>query len=73
MEDHGIGIEAEALPHIFDRFYYRDQSGEELVGGLGLGLAITRQVILQHKGRLEVVSTPGQGSRFTILLPALAE
>lgn len=73
VEDHGVGIEAEALPRIFDRFYHRDRSGEELVGGLGLGLAITRQVILQHKGRLEVTSTPGQGSTFTILLPALVD
>jgi len=71
VKDEGRGIEAEVLPHIFDRFYHRDGSGDELAGGLGLGLAITRQVILQHKGRLDVISAPGQGSTFTILLPTL--
>jgi len=68
FNDHGIGIRPEVLPHIFDRFYHLDKSGDQLYEGLGLGLAITRQVIQQHKGRLEVVSTPGEGSTFTIIL-----
>jgi signal transduction histidine kinase len=66
--DHGIGILPETLPHIFERFYHVDKSGGQLYEGLGLGLAITRQVILQHKGRLEVVSAPGEGSTFSIFL-----
>ena len=66
--DHGIGISPEILPHIFERFYHVDKSGDQLYEGLGLGLAITRQVIEQHKGRLEVISTPGMGSTFTIWL-----
>ncbi len=66
--DHGIGIKPETLPHIFERFYHVDKSGDQLFEGLGLGLAITRQVIDQHKGRLEVVSTPGEGSTFTVWL-----
>jgi signal transduction histidine kinase len=68
ITDQGIGIKSEDLPHIFDRFHHLDQSGDRLYGGLGLGLAIARQVIEQHKGKLDVVSTPGQGSTFTIWL-----
>ena len=68
VEDHGIGIAAENLPRIFDRFYHLDRSGDELFDGIGLGLAITRQVIEQHHGSLDVVSEPGKGSTFTITL-----
>lgn len=66
--DQGIGISPEILPHIFERFYHVDKSGDQLFEGLGLGLAITKQVIEQHKGRLDVISTPGQGSSFTTWL-----
>jgi signal transduction histidine kinase len=68
VSDQGIGIPPETLPRIFDRFYHLDKSGDQLFEGLGLGLAITKQVIEQHKGRLEVQSTPGEGSTFTMLL-----
>jgi signal transduction histidine kinase len=68
VEDHGIGIEKENLPRIFDRFYHLERSGDDLFGGIGLGLAITRQVIEQHHGKLEVQSTPGAGSVFTVSL-----
>jgi two-component system sensor histidine kinase VicK len=68
VKDQGIGISREILPHIFDRFYHLDKSGDQLVEGLGIGLAITRQVIEQHMGRLEVESVPGQGSIFTMWL-----
>jgi signal transduction histidine kinase len=70
VQDHGIGISPEVRPHIFDRFYHLEKSGEQLFGGLGLGLSITRQVIKQHKGSLDVESTPGRGSTFKITLPA---
>jgi signal transduction histidine kinase len=73
VRDTGIGIPPEALPHIFDRFYHQDRSGDSLFEGLGLGLAITKQVIEQHKGRLEVVSMPGQGSTFIIWLKTWKE
>jgi signal transduction histidine kinase len=66
--DQGIGISPEILPHIFERFYHVDKSGDQLFEGLGLGLAITKQVIEQHKGRLEVTSNPGKGSSFTTWL-----
>jgi signal transduction histidine kinase len=68
VEDRGIGITKEHLPRIFDRFYHLERSGDDLFGGIGLGLAITRQVIEQHQGRLDVVSTPGKGSTFTLTL-----
>ncbi|HEY3474406.1 MAG TPA: HAMP domain-containing sensor histidine kinase, partial [Anaerolineales bacterium] len=68
VEDHGIGIAKESLPRIFDRFYHLDKSGDDLFSGIGLGLAITRQVIEQHHGRLDVESTPGKGSIFTLTL-----
>lgn len=68
IEDHGIGIPGENLPRIFDRFYHLDRSGADLFDGIGLGLAITRQVIQQHHGSLDVVSEPGKGSTFTVTL-----
>jgi signal transduction histidine kinase len=68
VSDQGIGIEKENLPHIFDRFYHLEKHGDDLFGGIGLGLAITRQVIEQHQGKLEVDSTPGKGSTFTLTL-----
>ena len=68
VQDHGIGISHEDLPRIFDRFYHLDRSGDELFEGIGLGLAITRQVIEQHHGSLVVASELGEGSTFTITL-----
>jgi len=68
VEDHGIGIAKENMRHIFDRFYHLEKQEDDLFGGVGLGLAITRQVIKQHNGRLDVVSEPGKGSTFTMTL-----
>ncbi|NOY98995.1 MAG: cyclic nucleotide-binding domain-containing protein [Chloroflexi bacterium] len=70
VQDHGIGITDESRPFIFDRFYHLEKSDGELFGGLGIGLAITRQVIKQHDGTLDVESKPGQGSTFTMTLNA---
>ena len=68
VEDQGIGIDPEIRPRIFDRFFHLERHGDELYSGLGIGLSITRQVIQQHKGTLEVESEPNRGSRFTISL-----
>jgi signal transduction histidine kinase len=73
ISDQGIGIQPEILPHIFERFYHMDKSGDQLYDGLGLGLAITKQVIEQHKGHLDVISTPGKGSTFIMWLNIHAE
>lgn len=68
VEDHGIGIEKEKLTSVFDRFYHLERHENDLFGGIGLGLAITKQVIEQHQGKLTVTSAPGRGSTFTIIL-----
>ncbi len=68
VQDHGIGISESVRPHIFDRFYHLDKQGDNLFRGIGLGLAITRQVIEQHHGKLEVESRPGEGSTFSMHL-----
>jgi two-component system sensor histidine kinase/response regulator len=71
VQDQGVGIPAEQLPHIFDRFYrvpeITRQSGSSI--GLGLGLYIAKKIVERHGGRIEVSSTPGKGSIFSILLP----
>ncbi|MGZ8492131.1 MAG: sensor histidine kinase, partial [Gemmatirosa sp.] len=67
VEDTGTGIAPEHLPHLFDRFW---QAGASHRGGAGLGLAIARGIAEGHGGRVEVESVPGQGSTFTLLLPA---
>jgi signal transduction histidine kinase len=69
VEDHGIGISPNTRPRIFDRFYHLEKEADDLFGGIGLGLAITRQVIQQHKGSLDVESDYGKGSAFTMKLP----
>jgi signal transduction histidine kinase len=69
IEDTGIGISKEHLPHIFDRFYRADESRTKETGGTGLGLSIAKWIILKHKGNIEVQSKPGYGTRFIIILP----
>jgi signal transduction histidine kinase len=68
IEDHGIGIAPEIRPRIFDRFFHLDKSGNELYSGIGIGLSITRQVIQQHHGTLDVESEAGKGSKFIMSL-----
>lgn len=69
--DTGIGIAQEKLDHIFDPFFQIDGSITRQYDGLGLGLAVAKTVIETHGGAIAVDSRPGQGSRFTITLPAL--
>jgi signal transduction histidine kinase len=71
--DQGIGIPLEAQPHIFEPFYRVEGTGpDRLYSGLGVGLAISKFVVEQHKGMLAVESEPGEGSTFTIRLPLAA-
>ncbi len=72
VADTGIGIDAQDLPHIFERFYRADPARSRVVGGSGLGLALVDGVVRAHNGTVGVTSTPGQGSTFIIALP-LAE
>jgi heavy metal sensor kinase len=73
VEDTGLGIPAENLPHIFDRFYRVRDANTNAVQGLGLGLSFVAWIVEVHGGRIEVASTVGEGTRFTVLLPAGAE
>jgi PAS domain S-box-containing protein len=68
--DDGIGIGATDITHVFDRFTQADMSDTRSFGGVGVGLYLTRQTVEAHHGRIEVSSTPGEGSTFTVLLPA---
>jgi two-component system sensor histidine kinase SenX3 len=70
VTDHGIGIAAKDLDRIFERFYRSDRARSRATGGTGLGLAIVKHVATNHGGRVDVVSTPGAGSTFTLRLPA---
>ena len=66
VEDHGIGISPDTKPRIFDRFYHLERHENDLFSGIGLGLAIAKQVIEQHNGTLDVESKPGTGSTFSM-------
>ena len=69
VQDTGIGISDEDLPHIFDRFYRADSSRARGTGGTGLGLAIARWIISKHGGRFDVLTREGLGTRITVYLP----
>jgi heavy metal sensor kinase len=73
VADDGIGIPPEALPHVFKRFFRVDGSRSRDQGGAGLGLSIVKSICDAHGARVEVSSTPGQGSRFRIRQPLAAE
>lgn len=70
VEDTGVGIPAENLPHIFDRFYRVRNPQTNAVQGLGLGLSFVAWIVEAHGGRIDVASNSGEGSRFTVLLPS---
>jgi two-component system phosphate regulon sensor histidine kinase PhoR len=69
VQDTGIGIAQEHLPHLFDRFYRVDKARSRAEGGVGLGLAISHWIAEAHQGSIHVASAPGKGSTFTVLLP----
>lgn len=69
VQDTGVGISPDDLPHVFERFFRADRSRARATGGSGLGLTIARQFIESHGGTIGVVSTPGVGSTFTFTLP----
>jgi two-component system OmpR family sensor kinase len=69
VQDAGIGIAPEALPRIFERFYRVDPARSRETGGAGLGLCIAKTIAEAHAGAIEVQSTPGAGSTFTVRLP----
>lgn len=71
VEDNGIGIPPQDLPHIFERFYRVDAVRSRQTGGFGLGLSIAKQIIVAHGGQITVESSLGKGTKFQISLPLL--
>jgi signal transduction histidine kinase len=70
ISDHGNGIDAEELPHIFDPFFRGADAVAQQIHGNGLGLSLVRRIIEAHGGKVSATSRPGAGSAFTIALPA---
>ncbi len=69
VQDFGVGIKASEIPHIFDRFYRADSSrSKSTVEGYGLGLSIAKSIVDLHHGKIDVKSTPGQGTTFTVMI-----
>jgi two-component system phosphate regulon sensor histidine kinase PhoR len=69
VEDQGCGIPQESIPRLFERFYRVDKSRSRDEGGTGLGLAIVKHIAQVHNGLVEVHSTPGKGSIFSLIIP----
>ncbi len=69
VKDEGIGIQKDRLPHIFETFEQADNSITRTFGGTGLGLSITKKLIESMDGKVEVMSTPGDGSTFVLKIP----
>ena len=69
VQDSGIGISENDIPHIFDRFYRADDSRSKQTGGSGLGLAIAKWIVERHGGHFEVISRKDIGTRITVILP----
>lgn len=70
VSDSGVGIPEDALDHIFERFYRVDKARSRASGGSGLGLAIVRAIVQRNRGEIEVTSTPGSGTVFTVTFPS---
>jgi len=71
VEDTGIGIDADHLPHVFERFFVVDKSRSKKLGGTGLGLAIVKHIVLAHQGTVSVKSRVGEGTSVTVDIPVV--
>jgi signal transduction histidine kinase len=69
VRDNGIGMDEDDLKHLFTRFFRSQRAVQSGETGTGIGLVIVEQIVTQHGGRIEVVSKPGEGSSFTVVLP----
>ncbi|MEK6349356.1 MAG: ATP-binding protein [Burkholderia sp.] len=72
IEDHGVGIDGAALPHLFEPFFQVGNDAKDASQGVGLGLPFVKAVVERHGGTIDVQSAPGAGSRFTVRLPRIA-
>jgi len=72
VTDNGVGISAESLPHLFERFYRADKARSRYSGGAGLGLSIVKSICVAHGGNVSVTSQEGEGSCFCVELPLAA-
>jgi signal transduction histidine kinase len=68
VRDTGVGIPAEHLPRVFERFYRVDKARSRAEGGAGLGLSIAQKIVTDHGGRIELASSPGRGTTCTVAL-----
>jgi heavy metal sensor kinase len=73
VQDTGIGITPELMPHIFERFFRADPARPSGVEGVGLGPSLAKWIVDRHRGRIAVESQPGKGSTFTVSLPLAAD
>jgi two-component system phosphate regulon sensor histidine kinase PhoR len=73
VEDTGIGIPPEHVPFIFERFYRVDKGRSREMGGTGLGLSIVKHIVFLHGGEIMVHSKPGEGSRFSVIIPNISK
>jgi signal transduction histidine kinase len=74
IRDNGIGIDAGLLPHVFDLFTQAERTPDRAQGGLGIGLALVRNIVALHGGAVTAYSAgPGRGSVFTVTLDTLAD
>src|SRR5207302_8321428 len=72
VQDQGIGMDAKEVKKVFQKFYRTKRAEESGEVGTGIGLSIVEQIVTQHGGTIEVTSRPGEGSCFTLVLPALS-
>jgi signal transduction histidine kinase/DNA-binding response OmpR family regulator len=73
VADQGVGIPAEAIPHLFSKFFRVDDQATRSVGGTGLGLALVKEIVEAHRGRVWIESVYGQGSTVFLTLPVAAQ
>jgi signal transduction histidine kinase len=73
VSDTGVGIPAEALPKVFDRFFRVDPSRSKASGSTGLGLAIVQSIMTLHGGSADITSQLSRGTRVTLSIPGLAK